>query len=114
VVQKWRCKMQKWRDVSSSLYCIVKVEIRAPHEAADDSADDLLRASCCVPFELFYAGGRRDPVPVLARLVAIISPINYHHQDPSSSPSVPAHTRPLSVLRERRGRRQVLERCSNV
>jgi hypothetical protein len=30
--------MQKWRDVTPPFYCIDKVEIRAPQEAADDSA----------------------------------------------------------------------------
>ena len=35
--------MQIWRDLSPPFYCIAKIETRAPHEAADDSADALLK-----------------------------------------------------------------------
>ena len=50
VVQRTKsiCKMQTWRDVSPPFYCLDKVERRAPEDAADNSADNLLRASCCV------------------------------------------------------------------
>ena len=48
--------------MSPPFYCIDKVEIRAPQEAADDSADNLLRGELV---EKKYAKVKRGVSPVV-------------------------------------------------